>query len=93
MPPMRLPASDSLRLRLTFSRFWLFMEMGLGPALTNESCRLRPMPLTSRAPVVMSTMSQSARSASEKAKGLLALSNDEWASSRGGVAMEMGLGG
>lgn len=43
MPPMRLPARDSRRFRLTLSRFWLLVEMGRGPALTKESWRERPM--------------------------------------------------
>lgn len=65
MPPIRLPARDSLRLRLTLSRFWLLLltEMGLGPVLTKESCRERPM-----GPVVisMSGGSQSTKSASSR---------------------------
>lgn len=68
MPPMRLPARDSLRLRLTLSRFWLFIEIGLGPALTNESCRLRPKEeASSEGPVVMSTMFDSYRLSSASA--------------------------
>src|SRR5690625_430138 len=90
-PPIRLPASDSLRFRLTLSRFWLFMEMGLGPALTKESCRLRPMPLASRAPVVMLTSgSQSARSSSAKAEAWEVVMYDDEGSSHGGVTMEAG---
>lgn len=41
------------------------MEMGLGPALTNESCRGRPMAASRPGPVVMSAASsQSLRSMS-----------------------------
>lgn len=84
---MRLPARLSLRLRLTLSRFWLLTEMGFGPALTKESCRLRLMAASSAGPVVMSTSSQSR---SEKAAKRLFL-EDEMKLSRGGVQMEMGL--
>lgn len=53
MPFMRLPARDSLRFRFTFSRFWLFMEIGLGPVLTNESWRGRLIEASSAAPELM----------------------------------------
>ena len=55
MPPIMLPARLSLRARLAWSRFGLIMEMGLGPALTNESLRLRLMAESRFGPVVMST--------------------------------------
>lgn len=54
MPPMRLPARDSRRFRFALSRLALFMEMGFGPALTNESPRGRPIEGSSVDPVVMS---------------------------------------
>lgn len=53
MPPMTLPARDSLRARLTLSRLELFTEMGFGPALTNESPRGRPMEGSNAGPVVI----------------------------------------
>lgn len=81
-PPMRLSASDSLRFLLTLSQFWLFMVMGLGPALTKESCRPWSMAEASRAPVGML-----ARSSSEKPEGILQFSDDDEASSRLGVSM------
>lgn len=53
-PPIRLPARLSRRFLLG-SRFGLLiMEMGLGPALTKESWRLRPMADSKEWPVVMS---------------------------------------
>lgn len=77
MPPMRLPARDSLRFRFTLSRLGLLTEMGFGPALTNESPRGRPMEGSSVGPVVIlksSSMSMSrptrSRSESGLAKGL-----------------------
>lgn len=53
MPPIRLPARDSLRFRFALSRFWLFMEIGLGPVLTNESWRGRLIEESRAAPVAM----------------------------------------
>jgi hypothetical protein len=53
-PPIRLPARDSLLLRFALSpRLELFIDMGLGPALTKES--RRPMDGSREGPVVMST--------------------------------------
>lgn len=54
VPFMREPARLSRRWRLIWSRFALFMEMGLGPALTKESWRLRPMAASMEGPVVIS---------------------------------------
>jgi hypothetical protein len=83
MPPMRLPARLSLRVRLTLSRFWLFVEMGRGPALTNESWRERPKEASRVGPVAISKSSMSlqpskARSkAAEAARSLAIRSLDE----------------
>lgn len=59
MPPIMLPARDSRRARLAWSRLGLIMEMGFAPALTKESLRLRPMAESRFGPVVMSTSSWS----------------------------------
>lgn len=70
MPPMRLPARLSLRFRLTLlSRFGLLTDMGLGPALTKESCLERPMPASRAGPTVILKLSQSSRSTSGIAEG------------------------
>jgi hypothetical protein len=53
MPPIRLPARDSRRFRFTFSWFWLFVEIGLGPVLTKESWRGRLIDESRAAPVAM----------------------------------------
>lgn len=55
MPAIKLPAALSRRLRFTWSRLGLAMEMGLAPALTNESCRVRLEPEPNSGPVVILT--------------------------------------